>query len=398
MKYIFVDTDAGTSQPGTAVHASSSWPAAGDCFSRLNTAFAHATVQAETDSITFYCRGAADDTLSTTLSDTVLSQDVTIIGETTTPVYDTSKYQIRNTGASANCFVISKTTGTVTLRNLQVTNAPTNTQTALRTSASTGTLTTLIEQCLIGTGGAPTSGFAVGFGAAPSTASITVRNCVIWCDAGSTGRTGIDSTGVASTTSLKIYNNVVTGFATGINRRATGGANMLFKNNAVFSNTDDFGSGSATITLDYNASDDGDGTNAVTGVTWTNVFEDYANQDFRVKSGNALIGAGIGPTSDANVPTTDFYGNSRTGTTTDIGASMYVGTGLTVTGVSPSNIDSGESVTITGTGFGASQGTSFVKIGNDEQTVTSWGDTSIVFTAARGAQSMGNATLTVVKV
>lgn len=72
--------------------------------------------------------------------------------------------------------------------------------------------------------------------------------------------------------------------------------------------------------------------------------------------------------------------------------------GLSITSVSPSNIDSGETVTIVGTGFGASQGLSLVKIGNDEQAIQTWGDQEIVFTASRGTQSMGNATLTVVKV
>lgn len=74
------------------------------------------------------------------------------------------------------------------------------------------------------------------------------------------------------------------------------------------------------------------------------------------------------------------------------------GTALSITSVSPSNIDSGETVTIVGTGFGASQGASIVKIGNDEQAIQTWGDQEIVFTASRGTQSMGNATLTVVKV
>lgn len=72
-------------------------------------------------------------------------------------------------------------------------------------------------------------------------------------------------------------------------------------------------------------------------------------------------------------------------------------TGLSITSVDPSQIDSGESVTITGTGFGASQGSSTVKIGADTQAITTWNDTTIVFTASRGSQSMGAATLTVTK-
>lgn len=70
---------------------------------------------------------------------------------------------------------------------------------------------------------------------------------------------------------------------------------------------------------------------------------------------------------------------------------------LSITSVTPSQIDSGESFTITGTGFGATQGLSLVQIGGVTQTPTSWSDTSITCTATRGSQSMGNATLTIYK-
>jgi hypothetical protein len=67
----------------------------------------------------------------------------------------------------------------------------------------------------------------------------------------------------------------------------------------------------------------------------------------------------------------------------------------TITGVSPQAFGDGRSVTVTGSGFGAS-GT--VTIGGLTQTVTSWTDTAVVFTAVRGTQSMGPAVLDVVGV
>lgn len=96
---------------------------------------------------------------------------------------------------------------------------------------------------------------------------------------------------------------------------------------------------------------------------------------------------------------TGFYPSSS-GYSSAIGFAIKEGVaaGLSITSIVPSQIDTGESVTITGTGFGASQGSSTVKIGADTQSVTSWNDTTIVFTAARGSQSMGAATLTVTKV
>lgn len=71
--------------------------------------------------------------------------------------------------------------------------------------------------------------------------------------------------------------------------------------------------------------------------------------------------------------------------------------GLTITSIVPAQIDSGESFTIAGSGFGSTQGLSLVQIGGVTQTPTSWSDSSITCTATRGSQSMGNATLTIYK-
>lgn len=66
------------------------------------------------------------------------------------------------------------------------------------------------------------------------------------------------------------------------------------------------------------------------------------------------------------------------------------GSGLTITSVTPSSFDSGiAGIVIAGNGFGASQGSSTVTIGSQAQTVTSWSDTSITVTSARGSNSMG---------
>ena len=60
---------------------------------------------------------------------------------------------------------------------------------------------------------------------------------------------------------------------------------------------------------------------------------------------------------------------------------------MNISTISPTKFDTGKSVTLSGTGFGSSQGT--VTIGGQAQTVTSWSDEEIVFTSVRGAQSMG---------
>jgi hypothetical protein len=55
--------------------------------------------------------------------------------------------------------------------------------------------------------------------------------------------------------------------------------------------------------------------------------------------------------------------------------------------ITPATFDSGRSVTLTGEGFGASQGQ--VLIGGVAQNVNTWSDTSITFTTVRGSQSLG---------
>jgi hypothetical protein len=70
------------------------------------------------------------------------------------------------------------------------------------------------------------------------------------------------------------------------------------------------------------------------------------------------------------------------------------GGGVDVTGVS--TLRNTESATISGTGFGASQGAGTVTIGGVAQTVTAWNDTSITITVVRGTNPHGvDRTLTV---
>jgi hypothetical protein len=107
-------------------------------------------------------------------------------------------------------------------------------------------------------------------------------------------------------------------------------AGTTIKNCAVFNNVDDF---SGAATRDYNASDDGDGTNAVDispGGTeaddWNAAFTDYINGDFSVKdTGSVLYNAG---TSLAGTVDDDIIGTARPQSIGyDIGAFEYVAAG-----------------------------------------------------------------------
>ena len=72
------------------------------------------------------------------------------------------------------------------------------------------------------------------------------------------------------------------------------------------------------------------GSNNVHNSTLT--FADKAGDDFHLDSGDSdAIGAGVGPSSDSDVLTTDVDGDTRSGTTCDIGYDEFVAGG----GVTP---------------------------------------------------------------
>ena len=60
---------------------------------------------------------------------------------------------------------------------------------------------------------------------------------------------------------------------------------------------------------------------------------------------------------------------------------------MQIDSITPTRFDNGRSVTVTGEGFGSSQGQ--VLIGGIAQNVNTWSDTAITFTSVRGSQSMG---------
>ncbi len=121
----------------------------------------------------------------------------------------------------------------------------------------------------------------------------------------------------------ELYNSVVYGGgAAGVEMD---GGTWTIKNIASFNNTgsdfqDDTG---GSPTLDYNASDDGSGTNPVTPANWANVFENAAGGDFRLKSTDTDL-----HDSGTDNPGSGLYSNDIEGTARvslwDIGAFEYV--------------------------------------------------------------------------
>ena len=142
---------------------------------------------------------------------------------------------------------------------------------------------------------------------------VYVYNNVIYGD-GVISQRGIF--GTSSDPTYYLYNNTIYNCAEGVDFKYYE-TNVYAVNNAVFGCTDDFVRGASFATCDYNASDDGDGTNSVSPADWSNVFEDYANGDFHLASGDTdLTDAGDDLSSTF---TDDYEGDTRSGTW-DIGA------------------------------------------------------------------------------
>ena len=116
-----------------------------------------------------------------------------------------------------------------------------------------------------------------------------------------------------------------------------------------------------------------------------------------------LNGAAVGATfTDANVASGQpgiyyDYGNTNVTRITAWSGIDAVSPGPTITSVSTATPREGASLTITGTAFGASQGSGDVKINGVAQTVTSWSDTSIAVTIVLGTNKFGAAYTVVVR-
>ncbi len=131
----------------------------------------------------------------------------------------------------------------------------------------------------------------------------------------------LDIRWVVANPTVNIYNNTITsgGNTNGINV-ASGTATA--KNNAVFNNSNDF---NGTVTADYNASDDEDGTNSQKMVAtddWAAEFVDAAGGDFTLVVGSVCIENGI-DNPGSGLYSDDIEGTARS-STWDIGAFEYV--------------------------------------------------------------------------
>ena len=256
--------------------------------------------------VTVHLTGATDDTLSCTTSGIAHGGYIlTIEADAVGPIWAAGSYILKETSTFARALEVVSATGAVVVRHLQIDLNSQGNSTGIYTLAGIFT-----DGCFIKTGGTS----AIGIYSASSSAP-TFTNTIV---------TGVpDGITVADWGNTYVYNcDIANASSTGIKRVGTNGTKPTVKNCAVFNTGDDFSGSFATI--DYCASDDGDGTNPVTpsggGAWWPDDFADAANNDFTLLSSSNLVGSGV---DLSGIFTNDINDDTRT-VPWDLGADAYI--------------------------------------------------------------------------
>lgn len=209
--------------------------------------------------------------------------------------YDATKYRIELT--NTNLLLITEDYVSIDGVQFQVT-ATTNSHVGIFYATGINAANdNRVSNCIIK--GVITSGDGErGIFAADSDTILTAWNNLIYGFSGAANNNGIDVDG--GTTDL--YNSTIYNCRNGVRRD---GGTVTVKNCIVATNTDDF---LGTITVDYCASDDGDGTNAQDAVSgdWDNELTDANNGDFTLVSGGNCIDNGTDDPGGAIQDDTDI--------------------------------------------------------------------------------------------
>jgi hypothetical protein len=221
---------------------------------------------------------------------------------------DTSRYRF-NPGAGLNIHE-----DYVTIEDLQIIMTTITSFVPIIQIVSVNSSNAILLKNLYIEGGADTGGAnEQGITSIDDNTVLTIENCILY----NISQRCID----LDNGTMIIYNCSMRGsnIRAGIDSEV--GTTITIKNTSIFYTTDDFDI-AGTSTLDYNASDDGDGSNPQTpsGADWDNEFNDPSNGDFTALTGGNIENNGVGPSVDVNVPTSDIDGTPRFGATCDIGA------------------------------------------------------------------------------
>lgn len=286
-----------------------------------STEQANLTTASDNHVVTHLSSSGTADTTGVTFDGWVMDYDagetVVINGETSVTGWDTSISRLEVTDAIA--FYNQEDAVIVNNMQIGVVRSTTGTTTVVAIDSTGNSDTdggTTLDGCRIRTSGSANDGYIILHAAGFNTPFLLVQNCLIYGAASTaTSTIRINYTSLTAT----FYNNTILG-ACG---RGLWNQNGTVKavNNIVNDHSSTDFDGTFTSS-NYNASEDTTSPGANSVDSFSGTFTNKTNFDLSLDAANdtAVDDEGIGPSSDANVPTADFAGNTRSGTTCSIGA------------------------------------------------------------------------------
>jgi hypothetical protein len=221
--------------------------------------------------------GTADSTAVSVVGWTTTADNyINIVGDTLTQTsIDTSKYRIEIT--DDGCFSFREDYVRIDSLQFKMTYSTSDTyEICVDASEQTATTNDLrISNCILACVPGATVKYN-GINCSDADVNIKIWNTIIY----DFPRRGIQHNG----SDCEIFNCTIEG-ATSVDGIFANSGDIVIKNCAVWNCSDDIDVAAAnSSTLDTNATDDGDGDNPITPSNWANVFEDWLNHDYRLKS------------------------------------------------------------------------------------------------------------------
>jgi len=238
----------------------------------------------------FECRssgGTADTTSPTFATWTVDATNYVIVRATTDHEalktgWDSSRYRLEVTDDQAMDIRIPY----IRIEKLQIKKvfvAATFSVTFMITGIASGGSDIRIDSCRV-EGDNASGSFTEGVRISDADATVNMFNNIIY----KTHRYGVN---ISAAATVNMYNNTIynIGYSSSVGVNVNAGATLDMKNNAIGLCNDDIND-SSSGTIDYNLTDDGDGTNAQTpsGADWDNELSDVSNGDFSLITGGNL--------------------------------------------------------------------------------------------------------------
>lgn len=327
--YVFVDTNNGVATPANDTPDTSTskyqtrgdyWPATTARWLSLATAVANTVLRGVVGDFVFQCTGTVDDSPVNIGTGLTNWSSIRIIGDCGA-TEDTSDYTLNSGTGVGYCLQVSSYNGPVFLEKLRFYHRGVSVVGYAGVYCySTGANVQLhVDSCFVRVNSAYTTSSA---GIHVTVAvPFTIKNSVIRAEGSSSSqRNGVR--GISTTANTMILANCTISNFTGSTDIAAVWPKTII--NTAVVNCTSVTSGTI-VTNSNNATRTGTGSNPVTIAdnAWDPQLNDYPANDYRPLSTSSLLSAGLGPSANADVPTTDISGRPRSGATANIGPYEY---------------------------------------------------------------------------